>query len=327
MKAHRADLIWMDGKWVAWDDAKIHVLSHVLHYGTSVFEGIRCYELPSGPAIFRLPDHLRRLQDSARIYRMEIKYSLEELIKVHREIISRNNLDSGYIRPLVYRGFENLGVNPFGKPVEMAIAAFPFGEYLGPEAREKGVSACVSSWRRPTSNSVPSWAKAGGHYMNSQLIKMEAVVNGYAEGIALDHDGNISEGSGQNIFLVRDGVLYTPPIGSSILVGITRDSVIRLAAEEKLEVRQEVVPRDMLYTADEAFFVGTAVEISPVTSFDRIDVGDGKVGPITKRIQKAFFDILEGKTPDRHGWLTPVSEVSGNPSGGHATASAQATRE
>jgi branched-chain amino acid aminotransferase len=315
----------MDGEWVAWDEAKIHILSHVIHYGSSVFEGTRCYQQPGGPAIFRLEDHTKRLYESARIYRMDVEYPYDELIRVQKEIVTRNRLGSCYLRPLVYRAYNDLGVNPFGKPVQVAVAAFPWGDYLGPDQREKGVAACVSSWRRPAPDTYPSWAKAGGHYTNSQLIKMEAVVNGYVEGIGLDYSGNVSEGSGMNLFAVRKGVLYTPPIASSILVGITRDSVLQLARDLEIVVREEEIPRDMLYVAEELFFVGTAVEISPVTSIDRIDVGDGKRGPITKMLQDEFFGILEGAKPDRHGWLTPVGSANSESTSG-AAASTPAAR-
>jgi branched-chain amino acid aminotransferase len=299
--------IWMDGKWVAWEDARIHVLSHVVHYGTSVFEGIRCYDHPElGPSIFRLQDHLRRLYDSARIYRMEIKYPFEEMERTHKEAVVKNDLGACYLRPVVYRGFDNLGVNPFGKPVEVAIAAFPWGRYLGPESLEKGVDVCVSSWRRTGPQTTPGMSKAGGHYMNGQLMKMEAVVNGYAEGIALDTNGFISEGSGENVFLVHKGILYTPATSSSILVGITRDSTMTLARELGIEVKEQPMPRDMLYLADEVFFSGTAVEITPIVSVDRIPVGAGQRGPVTKALQDAFFGVLDGRRPDRYGWLTPV---------------------
>ncbi len=318
MKTAHAQWIWMEGRWVAWEDAKIHVLSHVVHYGSSVFEGIRCYDRPEGPAIFRLPDHLRRLFDSARVYRMEIRYPVEELVAVHREIVTKNGLRSCYLRPIVYRGFDNLGVNPFGKPVAVAVAAFPWGQYLGPDALEKGVSACVSSWRRPSPSAIPSWVKAGGHYMNSQLIKMEAVLDGYAEGIALDAHGNVSEGSGQNVFLVRDGTLYTPPGDASILLGVTRDTVLQLACDLEIPVRERTLPRDMLYMADEAFFTGTAVEIAPITSIDKIPVGQGEVGPVTRALQTAFFDVVRGRQSDRHGWLLPVATAAGAPPSGRA---------
>ena len=313
----------MDGKWVAWEDAKIHILSHVVHYGTSVFEGIRCYDHPQlGPSIFRLQDHVRRLYDSARIYRMEIKYPFEEMERTHCEAVVKNELGACYLRPVVYRGFDNLGVNPFGKPVEVAIAAFPWGKYLGPESLEKGVDVCVSSWRRTGPQTTPGMSKAGGHYMNGQLMKMEAVVNGYAEGIALDTQGFISEGSGENVFLVHKGILYTPATSSSILVGITRDSTITLARELGIEVREQALPRDMLYLADEAFFSGTAVEITPIVSVDRIAVGAGTRGPVTKAIQDAFFGVLDGRRPDRYGWLTPVKGTTAVQAAGAARAAA-----
>jgi branched-chain amino acid aminotransferase len=298
----------MDGRWVGWDEANIHVLSHVVHYGTSVFEGIRCYDHPQGPAIFRLRDHVRRLLDSARIYRMEMKYGMEELERVHCEAVLKNELKGCYVRPVVFRGYENLGVNPFGKPVQVAIAAFPWGKYLGEEALEKGVDVCVSSWRRPNGQTTPGMAKAGGHYMNGQLMKMEAVTNGYAEGIALDVNGFISEGSGENVFLVHRGILYTPPTSSSILAGITRDSILTLAREAGIEVREQALPREYLYLAEEVFFTGTAVELTPINSVDRIQVGSGRRGPITKAMQEAYFGILDGKRPDRYGWLTFVAK-------------------
>lgn len=300
--------IWMDGRWTAWDDAKIHILSHVIHYGSSVFEGIRCYDHPQGPAIFRLRDHVRRLYESARIYRMDIKYAVDEIERLHCETVIKNELKVCYVRPIVYRGYENLGVNPFGKPVCVAIAAFPWGKYLGEEALEKGVDVCVSSWRRPNGQTTPGMAKAGGHYMNGQLMKMEAVTNGYSEGVALDVNGFISEGSGENIFLVHRGLLYTPPTSSSILSGITRDSILTLARELGIEVREQALPREYLYLADEVFFSGTAVELTPICSVDRIQVGDGHRGPITKALQQAFFGILDGSRPDRYGWLTHVAK-------------------
>ena len=315
----------MDGKWVAWEDAKIHILSHVVHYGTSVFEGIRCYDHPElGPSIFRLQDHIRRLYDSARIYRMEIKYPFEEMERTHCEAVVKNELGACYLRPVVYRGFDNLGVNPFGKPVEVAIAAFPWGKYLGPESLKKGVDVCVSSWRRTGPQTTPGMSKAGGHYMNGQLMKMEAVVNGYAEGIALDTQGFISEGSGENVFLVHKGIPYTPATSSSILVGITRDSTLTLARELGIEVREQALPRDMLYLADEAFFSGTAVEITPIVSVDRIPVGSGARGPVTKAIQDAFFGVLDGRRPDRYGWLTPVKGTT-PADGAQAARAARAT--
>ncbi len=306
MALQRSEFIWMNGSWVKWEDAKIHILSHVVHYGSSVFEGIRCYEHPSGPAIFRLEEHVRRLVDSAKIYRMECRYSAEQMSRVCEEIVAKNNLRSAYIRPIIYRGYETLGVNPFPNPVDVAVAAYPWGHYLGPESQEKGVAVQVSTWRRAAPDTYPSMAKSGGHYANSQLIKTEAVTNGYVEGIALDAFGWISEGSGENVFVVYKGEIYTSPLANSILGGITRDTVIQLAKELGYTVREESMPRELLYCADEAFFSGTAVEITPVTSVDKIPVGDGQRGPVTRKIQQMFFDLVHGKVQDTHGWFTPV---------------------
>ncbi len=302
----RSETIWMNGQWVAWEDAKIHILSHVLHYGSSVFEGIRCYKRPDGPGIFRLEEHIRRLVDSAKIYRMESRWSAEQFSRICVEVVTRNKLEACYIRPLIYRGYENLGVNPIGNPIDAAVAAYPWGQYLGPESQEKGVAVQVSSWRRAAPDTNPSMAKAGGHYMNSQLMKLEAIANGYAEGIALDVHGWLSEGSGENLFVVYRGEMYTSPLAASILGGITRDTVLALARDLAIPVREEFMPREMLYAADEAFFSGTAVEITPITSVDRIAVGDGQRGPVTRAVQKAFFDLVEGKVADTRGWFTPV---------------------
>ncbi|NNJ10495.1 branched-chain amino acid transaminase [Chloroflexales bacterium ZM16-3] len=306
MPIAKMDYIWFNGELVEWDKATIHVLSHVVHYGTSFFEGIRCYETPQGTAIFRLTPHMRRLVDSARIYRTEIPYSLEQLVAAVKETVRANKLRAGYIRPVVYRGYGEIGVNPLGNPVEVAIATIEWGKYLGAEAMEQGVDVCVSSWNRFAPNTLPAMSKAGGNYMNSQLIKMEALANGYSEGIALDHNGQVSEGSGENLFLVRDGVVYTPPAGSSILSGITRETVITLLGEMGVEVRQQVIPREMLYLADELFFTGTAAEVSPIRSVDRVTVGAGRRGPITGEVQAAFFAVVEGKREDAHGWLELV---------------------
>jgi branched-chain amino acid aminotransferase len=330
MAMQKVDKIWMNGKWVAWDDAKIHVLSHVVHYGSSVFEGIRCYKTPRGPAIFRLDEHMDRLMLSARVYRMDRTYTIpapagkgedshniglqftrEQIRKACLEVVAVNGLDECYLRPLIYRGFENLGVNPFGSPVEVAVAAFPWGKYLGKDALEKGVPVKVCSWQRMAPNTLPAMAKASANYMNSQLLKMEALEDGYVEAIALDVHGYVSEGSGQNVFAVIKETLYTPPLSSSILAGITRASVIQLAQELEIPVREEVMPREMLYAAEELFYAGTAVEVSPISSVDRIPVGAGVRGPVTKRIQDAFFAIVRGETPDRHKWLTPVPQRSG----------------
>lgn len=299
--------IWYDGKLVDWADATCHVMSHVLHYGSSVFEGIRCYDVQGAPAIFRLSDHLNRLYDSAKIYRMKIPFDKEAFRQAMIDTVKANNLASCYIRPLVFRGAGPMGVYPLECPVHCIIAAWSWGKYLGEEAMENGVSVRVSSWHRPAPNTFPALAKAGGNYLNSQLVKMEAVADGFDEGIALDHYGFVSEGSGENVFLVRNGVIYTPPSSSSILPGITRHCVFTLARELGIRIRQQVIPREALYVADEVFFSGTAAEITPVSKVDNIEIGEGRRGPITERIQSAFFDIVEGKVEDTYGWFTPVA--------------------
>ena len=306
MGFNKADKIWMNGKFVNWDDAKIHILSHVVHYGSSVFEGIRCYNTKRGPAVFRLPEHARRLFDSAKIYRMDIPYTRDEISGAILETIKVNNLKECYIRPLVYRGYDSLGVNPFNCPVDVAIAVWEWGKYLGPEALEQGVDVMVSTWARMAPNTFPAMAKAGANYMNSQLIKMEALKNGYTEGIALDVTGYVSEGSGENLFVIRNNILYTPPLGASVLAGITRDSVITIATELGYNVVEQLIPREMLYIADELFFTGSAAEITPIRSVDKITVGNGRRGPITENLQKHLFGILEGKMEDKYNWLTPV---------------------
>ncbi|NTV64668.1 MAG: branched-chain amino acid transaminase [Oscillochloris sp.] len=303
MPIAKMDYIWFNGELVEWDKATIHVLSHVVHYGTSFFEGVRCYDTPKGTAIFRLTPHIRRLIDSARIYRTEVPYSQEQLVAAVKQTVRANKLRAGYIRPVVYRGYGEIGVNPLGNPVEVAIATIEWGKYLGAEAMELGVDVCVSSWNRFAPNTMPAMSKAGGNYMNSQLIKMEALANGYAEGIALDSNGQVSEGSGENLFVVRDGVVYTPPPSSSILSGITRDTVIMLFGELGIEVRQQIIPREMLYVADEIFFTGTAAEVTPIRSVDRMTVGKGRRGPITAEVQAAFFAIVHGEREDTYGWL------------------------
>jgi len=312
MALNKAGKIWMDGKWVAWDDAKIHILSHVAHYGTSVFEGIRAYDTPQGAAIFRLDEHVERFMFSARVYRMDkdLKVTRDQIRQACVDVVGINELRECYIRPLIYRGYENLGVNPFGNPVNCAVAAFPWTQYLGPDALQKGVAVKVGSWQRMAPNTLPAMAKAAGNYMNSALLKMEAKTDGYEEAIALDVYGFVSEGSGQNVFAVHKGELMTPPLTSSILAGITRDSVMTLAREMGITVREDPMPREMLYLADELFYTGTAVEVSPITSVDRITVGTGECGPITKKLQEAFFAIVKGRTPDRHNWLTPVPQVA-----------------
>ena len=302
----KAKKIWMDGKFVNWDDANVHVLSHVIHYGSSVFEGLRCYSTPRGSACFRLRDHLHRLMQSAKVYRMAVPYSVEELAAAAKELIRQNGQKACYVRPCVFRGYGPMGVNPLGNPVQVAIAAWEWGAYLGDEAAKTGIDVCVSSWTRLAPNTEPSLAKAGGNYMNSQLMKMEAVINGYAEAIALDVNGYVAEGIGENVFVVKDGGIVTPPSGASILPGITRHAVIVLAKELGHEVRKQIVPREGLYICDEVFLTGSAAEITPVRSVDRIPVGDGTPGPITLAIRKAFLDIVTGAVEDRYGWLDYV---------------------
>jgi branched-chain amino acid aminotransferase len=298
--------IWMNGSFVEWADAKIHIASHVIHYGSGVFEGARCYATPRGSACFRLEAHMRRLYDSARIYRMPPRIDQPALTEAVLETIRTNKFKACYIRPLIYRGYNALGVNPFPCPVDSAILTWEWGAYLGQDALEKGVDVCVSSWSRAAPNTFPTLAKTSANYANSQLIKMEAVTEGYSEGIALDTFGYLSEGSGQNLFVVRDDTLYTPPLTASILPGITRNSVITIAKDLGFRVREEMLPRELLYIADEAFFAGTAVEITPIRSVDKIAIRDGTRGPVTAAIQRAFFDIINGEAPDRHGWLTYV---------------------
>jgi branched-chain amino acid aminotransferase len=305
MPLKKSAKIWKNGEFIDWDDAKIHVLSHVIHYGSGWFEGIRCYDTSKGTAVFRLESHIRRLHDSAKIYRTEIPFSIDVLVKATIETIKINGFASCYIRPFAFRGYGEMGINPFGCPIEVYIAVWEWGKYLGEDSIEKGIDVCVSSWNRLAPNTLPSMAKATANYMNSQLVKMEALKNGFAEGIVLDTDGHISEGSGENIFVAKNDVLHTTPLSSSILQGITRDSIIRLADELGYEVRDMVIPREMLYLADEVFFVGTAVEVTPIISVDKIRISDGKPGPITRQIQSKFFDIVKNGN-DRRGWLTFV---------------------
>ncbi len=310
MPVKKADKIWMNGKFVAWDDANVHVLSHVLHYGSSVFEGIRVYDTPAGPAVFRLDEHVKRLIESAKIYRMDIPYSFDELRDAMIETVNVNDLGACYIRPLVYRGYGEVGVNPAGCPIDVMIATWEWGKYLGPEALEQGVDVCISSWNRCAPNTLPNMAKAAGNYMNSQLIKMEAIANGYVEGIGLDVNGYVSEGSGENLFLVKDNIVYTTPIAGSILVGITRATVITLLGEMGYEVREQTIAREMLYLADEVFFTGSASEVSPIRSIDRIEIGNGSRGPVAKQLQNRFFGMFEGKHEDSYDWLTPVKPAT-----------------
>ncbi|MCX6639737.1 MAG: branched-chain amino acid transaminase [bacterium] len=298
--------IWFSGKLVDWKDATIHVMSHVIHYGSAVFEGIRCYDTAKGPAVFRLKEHVRRLFDSAKIYRMEIPFSQDQVFNACLEVVRVNKLKSAYLRPIVFRGYNTLGVDPRGIPIETVVGALSWGKYLGDEAINEGVDVRVSSWTRIAPNTFPAMAKAGANYMNSQLIRLEAAIDGYAEGIALDANGYVSEGSGENIFIIRDGIIWTPPLGASVLPGITRDSVIKLAEEMGFKVVEQLVPRELLYIADEVFFTGTAAEVSPIRSIDRLPIGAGRRGPITEKIQRRFFDIIEGKVDDPYGWLTFV---------------------
>lgn len=298
--------IWFNGKLVPYDEAKIHVLSHVVHYGSSVFEGIRCYETEKGSGIFRLREHIRRLYDSARIYRMEIPYEIEELEAATLETIAESGLKSCYIRPVVFRGMGSMGVNPLKNYVETVIAVWEWGAYLGAEALEQGVDVEVASWNRMAPNTFPSLAKAGGNYLNASLVKMDAILKGYNEGIMLNTQGYVGEGSGENLFLVRDGVLYTAPTSLSILPGITRDSIMTIAKDFGYEVKEQLIPREALYLADELFFTGTAAEVTPIRSVDHHTIGSGRRGPITERIQKAFFDVVENGN-DPHGWLTKVT--------------------
>ena len=301
--------IWMNGKLVEWKDANIHIASHVIHYGSGVFEGARVYDTPKGSAILRLDAHMARLIASAKIYRMESPYTQEQLEKAVIDTVQANRFKACYIRPLMYRGYAALGVNPLPCPVDVAIMVWEWGTYLGADALEKGVDVCVSSWNRMAPNTFPSLSKTSGNYANAALIRMEAESNGYSEGIALDTFGYVSEGSGENIFVVRNGVVHTPPLSASILPGITRDMAIQIAQDLGYRVSQENIPREMLYIADEVFFVGTAVELTPVRSVDKITVGNGRRGPVTDAIQRRFLDIVHGKAPDTHGWLTYVPEM------------------
>jgi branched-chain amino acid aminotransferase len=301
--------IWHNGRLIRWDDATIHVLSHVVSYGSSVFEGIRCYDTERGPAIFRAREHMRRLLDSAKIYRISIPYSIEELIAGMLDVVRESGLSSCYIRPIVLRGYGDMGVLAKNNPIETYMACWPWGKYLGEEALANGVDVCVSSWTRIAPNTLPALSKAGANYMNSQLIRMEASANGYAEGIALDDAGYVSEGSGENIFVVRDGKILTPPLGASVLPGITRETIVKIAAGLGIQVVETIIPRELLYIADEVFFSGTAAEVTPIRSIDKIVVGQGQRGPITEKIQKRFFDIVSGRTDDEFGWLTPVTAV------------------
>jgi branched-chain amino acid aminotransferase len=307
--------VWRDGKLIDWKDARVHVMTHAIHYGSSVFEGIRCYKTEKGSAVFRLDEHMRRLMNSAKIYRMDVNWTCGDFVQATIDVINASGLDECYIRPIIFRGLDEekpaFGVNPFPNPLESYIAVWQWGKYLGEEALENGIDVCVSSWARFTSNSLPAMAKAGANYMNSQLIKMEAILGGYAEGIALDDRGYVSEGSGENLFIVNGGKLITPPLGASILPGITRDTVIQIARELGIEVIETTVQRAALYLADELFFTGTAAEITPIRSVDKIQVGSGKRGPVTERLQEEFFKVIRDQRPAPFGadWLTYVGGV------------------
>ena len=304
--------IWHNGNLIPWDKAQIHVMSHVVHYGSSVFEGIRCYTQPEGAGVFRLQEHMSRLLDSAKIYRMPLPYTVDQLVSAVVDVVEANGIAPCYIRPIAFRGYGEMGVNPLKSPVEVYIANFPWGKYV---PGNTGADVCISSWNRLAPNTMPSLAKAGANYMNSQLIRMEAEVNGYSEGIALDVNGYLSEGSGENLFLVRGGVLYTTPLANSVLGGITRASVITLAKQLGIEVVEQALPREFLYIADEAFFTGTAAEVTHLRSVDRILVGDGTMGSVTHALHEEFFGIVNGLKPDRHNWLTPVNVKVAEPVG------------
>jgi branched-chain amino acid aminotransferase len=307
MTVKKTAKIWHNGKWIDWDDARVHVLSHVISYGSAVFEGIRCYRTAQGPAIFRLREHMQRLINSAHIYRMDLPVTLDELMTAAVELVRVNRMQVCYLRPIVLRGYGEMGVNPFPCPIEVYMACWEWGSYLGEAATRDGVDVCVSSWTRLAPNTLPQMSKSAANYMNSQLIRMEAMVNGYVEGIALDANGYVSEGSGENIFLLYNSQVLTPPLASCVLPGITRQSVMTLCQDLDLPVVEQMIPREMLYVAQEVFFVGTAAEITPVRSVDKIKIGAGTRGPITKRVQEEFYAITSGSKPDRHGWLTPVS--------------------
>ena len=309
MAVKKTDWIWMNGEYVRWDDANIHVLSHVIHYGSSVFEGIRCYDTPQGSKVLRLREHIKRLFDSAKVYRMNLRWSLDEMMEICLEVIRRNGMKACYIRPVVYRGYGEVGVNPLNCPVDAAVAVWDWGAYLGPEALAKGVDVCVSSWQRMAPNTLPAMAKCAANYMNSQLIKMEAILGGFAEGIALDATGHVSEGSGENIFVIRNGTVYVPSLAQSILPGITREGALKILKDElKMEVRHQAIPREMLYVADEIFFTGTAAEITPIATVDKIPIGSGHRGPVTEKVQTRYLAIATGQAEDIYNWLTPVNK-------------------
>jgi len=308
MPLNNYERVWHNGKFIPWSEATIHVAAHVVHYASCLFEGIRCYETPHGPAIFRLKEHTDRLVNSSKIYRMELPYTREQLAQAMVELVRVNNTRHCYIRPVVFRGFGEMGVNPLKNPIEIYLLAWAWGKYLGDEALRQGVDVCVSSWQRIAPNTLPAMAKSAANYMNAQLIKMEAITNGYTEGISLDASGHVSEGSGENIFVIREGKIFTPPLSASVLPGITRDSIITLAHEMGFAVSEQNIAREMLYIADEVFFTGTAAEVTPIRSVDRIVVGKGQPGPVTCALQERFLSIVQGKADDKYGWLTVCNQ-------------------
>ena len=305
-KINETEWIWRDGEFIRWADATVHVLSHSMQYGSSAFEGIRCYNTSRGPAIFRLEDHLQRLIDSCRLYRMDLKYSLDELVAACCELVEKNHMEACYIRPMVMRGYGASSMVPFDSPVEVYLPCWPWGAYLGEGALENGVDACVASWHRVAPNTIPAMAKMAGNYLSGQLIKMEALRNGFAEGIALSPDGTVSEGSGQNLFVVHRGIVYTSTLNGTLLHGVTRNSILTLVRDMEIPVREQEIPRELLYMADEVFLVGTASEVTPVRSIDRITISSGKRGPLTTQVQQRFMDLVHGNAPDPYGWLTYV---------------------
>ncbi len=317
MAIHATEKIWHNGTLIPWDQAQIHIMSHVVNYGSSVFEGIRCYAHSNQPAIFRLREHMQRLLDSAKIYRIDVDYNHEQLCDAAIELVAANHTWPCYMRPIVMRGYGEAGVNPFNSPTEVYMVNYPWGKYLGSGDVSEGVDVCVSSWSRIAPNTMPAMSKAGANYMNSQLMKMEAILNGYVEAIALDVNGFVSEASGANIFVVRQGKLLTPPLGNSVLPGITRDAVIRLAEDIGVPLVEQMIPREMLYIAEEVFFCGTASEITPIRSIDKININNGVTGPVTLALQREFFGIVNGSVADRHAWFTkvPVPEGAKQPVG------------
>jgi branched-chain amino acid aminotransferase len=306
MKLTSTDWIWRDGEFIRWDEANVHVLSHSMQYGSAAFEGVRCYSTPRGPAIFRLEAHLQRLLVSTRIYRMDVTYSIDDLVAACCQLVERNGLEECYLRPMVLRGYGASSMVPFDSPVHVYLPCWPWGAYLGDGALENGVDACIASWQRVAPNTIPAIAKIAGNYLSGQLIKMEALANGFAEAIALGTDGLVSEGSGQNTFIVAKGTVITPPVNGTLLAGITRESVLAIATDLGLPVREQPIPREMLYASDEVFLTGTASEVTPVRSVDRITIGSGRRGPITEQIQRRYLDVVHGRVADRHGWLTHV---------------------